>query len=143
MQENRYVGVDFDGTCVIHEFPKVGADVPGAVKTLKKLVANGHNLILFTMRSNIVNPESEDPQIITESGDYLAQAVNWFKDREIHLFGIQTNPTQYTWTTSPKAYCHIYIDDASICCPLIKNPTGRDYVNWAKIDIALQAKRYY
>ena len=29
--------VDFDGTCVTHEFPKVGKDI-GAVPVLKKLV---------------------------------------------------------------------------------------------------------
>jgi hypothetical protein len=44
--------IDFDGTCVAHEFPKVGKDI-GAVPVLKALVENGHNLILFTMRSEL------------------------------------------------------------------------------------------
>ena len=39
--------IDFDGTCVTHEFPLVGKDI-GAIPVLKKLVENGHNLILFT-----------------------------------------------------------------------------------------------
>ena len=29
--------IDFDGTCVTHEFPKVGKDI-GAVSVLKKLL---------------------------------------------------------------------------------------------------------
>ena len=43
--------IDFDGTCVTHDFPKVGKDI-GAIPVLKKLIENGHNLILFTMRSD-------------------------------------------------------------------------------------------
>lgn len=31
------IAVDFDGTCVTHEFPKVGKDI-GAVPVLKELV---------------------------------------------------------------------------------------------------------
>lgn len=111
--------IDFDGTCVAHEFPKVGKDI-GAVPVLKELVENGHNLILFTMRSDVENPQSDDDTIMCELGNYLTDAVNWFKDNEIPLYGIQRNPTQHTWTTSPKAYGHLMIDDSALGCPLIR-----------------------
>ena len=63
--------VDFDGTCVTHEFPKVGLDI-GAVPVLKKLVAVGHRLILFTMRSNRPIPnETGDPTIMDVNGLFL------------------------------------------------------------------------
>jgi hypothetical protein len=110
--------IDFDGTCVAHEFPKVGKDI-GAVPVLKELVANGHNLILFTMRSDVVNPISTSPDIIAVSGNYLTDAVNWFKENDIPLYGIQTNPTQHNWTSSPKAYGQIIIDDSALGCPLL------------------------
>lgn len=110
--------IDFDGTCVTHEFPKVGKDI-GAVPVLKELVKNGHNLILFTMRSDVENPQSDDDTIMCESGNYLTDAVNWFKDNEIPLYGIQRNPTQDSWTTSPKAYGQLMIDDSALGCPLI------------------------
>ena len=42
--------IDFDGTCVTHQFPKVGEDI-GAAQVLRDLVENGHHLILFTMRA--------------------------------------------------------------------------------------------
>ena len=48
-------------------------------------------------------------------------AVNWFKKNDIPLYGINENPDQSSWTTSPKPYCHIYIDDAALGCPLIRN----------------------
>ena len=44
------IAVDFDGTCVSHEYPKVGKDI-GAVPVLKALVEIGHKIILNTMRS--------------------------------------------------------------------------------------------
>ena len=33
--------VDFDGTCVMHEYPRVGKDNPNCVKVLKDLVKAG------------------------------------------------------------------------------------------------------
>lgn len=123
------IGIDFDGTCVSHEFPYVGKDI-GSVPVLKKLVENGHQLILWTMRSD------------SSKGLFLAAAVKWFADNEIHLYGIQTNPTQSEWTSSPKAYCEMYIDDASLGCPLKKDPqiSSRSFVDWEKVEEILISK---
>lgn len=130
------INLDFDGTCVTHEFPKVGKDI-GAVPVLKELVANGHNIILFTMRSDVTEPYSKSPEIVTESGNYLTDAVNWFKENDIPLYGIQTNPTQHTWTTSPKSYAQIMIDDSALGCPLSYDAKGvfsnRPFVDWVRI----------
>ena len=112
------IGIDFDGTCVTHEFPLVGKEI-GAEPVLRELVENGHKLILFTMRSDKKDVHSEHHFIHSKAGQYLTDAVNWFKERNIPLYGIQTNPTQHTWTSSPKAYCELYIDDASLGIPLI------------------------
>jgi hypothetical protein len=123
--------IDFDGTCVTHEFPKVGKEI-GAAVVLKELTDHGHNLILFTMRS-----DSDDP-----NKKYLTDAVNWFKKHDIPLYGIQSNPSQTKWTTSPKAYGQLYIDDAALGCPLeqpdfdvINNRrvTYRPYVDWHEV----------
>lgn len=135
--------VDFDGTVVTHEFPKVGKDI-GAERVLKLLVENGHKLILHTMRSDMKNPKSRDYDIHTEGGDYLTDAVNWFKERNIPLYGINENPTQKDWTTSPKTYANLYIDDASLGCPLVYGKINaeertfekykRPYVNWLEVE---------
>lgn len=115
------ISVDFDGTCVTHEFPFVGKDI-GAVPVLKELVESGNQLILFTMRSD------------TTKGNFLKDAVSWFNDNGIPLYGIQTNPAQTSWTSSPKAYAEMYIDDAALGCPLVY-PGGveRPYVDWVKV----------
>lgn len=126
------IAIDFDGTCVTHDFPKVGKDI-GAEKVLKELVAAGHQLILFTMRSDIEDPTSEDMHPV--GGDYLTDAINWFKERNIPLYGIQTNPKQFTWTKSPKAYAHLYIDDAALGCPLIIDikTSEKPFVDWTVV----------
>jgi len=114
------IAIDFDGTCVSHKFPKIGHDI-GAVPILKELISNGHQLILFTMRSDRPN------------GNFLTDAVNWFKENDIELYGIQYNPTQSLWTTSNKCEANLYIDDAALGCPLIYNERERPYVDWYKV----------
>ena len=128
------IAIDFDGTCVTHEFPKVGKDI-GAAPILKRLVANGHNLILYTMRSNFKGKSSPEFPDIT-GNKFLTDALNWFRDNDIQLYGIQTNPTQIEWTHSPKCYAQLYIDDAALGCPLIQNDNISlpPFVDWDVIE---------
>jgi len=128
------IAVDFDGTCVTHEFPRVGKDI-GAVPVLKRLVDKGHHIILHTMRSH----PDKDNQGKTLSGevisnDTLQDAVNWFKENDIPLLGINENPTQKRWTSSPKIFAHLYIDDAALGVPLkVDSKSDRPYVDWEKV----------
>lgn len=117
------IAVDFDGTCVEHEYPHVGMDVDGAVDVLRALNAKGHRLILFTMRS----------------GAKLDAAVKWFRDRKIELWAVNENPEQKAWTESPKAFADIYIDDAALGCPVMFIDGARSpVVNWTKIRALLE-----
>lgn len=120
------IAVDFDGTCVTHMYPEIGADV-GAVPVLKELVEAGHKLILWTMRSDTT----------------LEQAVSWFKSHDIPLYGINKNPQQFSWTRSPKAYAQLYLDDAALGIPL-KRRKGQDrpFVNWEKVRKMLVKRGY-
>lgn len=119
--------IDFDGTVVTHAFPKIGESV-GAEKVLRALTDQGHKLILFTMRCDSIR------------GAHLTAAVEWFKERNIPLYGIQTNPRQSSWTTSPKAYGQLIIDDTALGIPLV-NPKGeRPYVDWAVVENLLKWK---
>lgn len=113
--------IDFDGTCVKHEYPRIGGNI-NSQETLRRLVKNGHKLILFTMRS----------------GKELDDAVKWFNDNKIDLYGINENPTQKKWTQSPKAYGQLYIDDAALGTPLVFNNIDRPYVNWEVVTSILE-----
>ena len=39
------IAVDFDGTIVTHEYPKIGTELPFATETLKMLIRDHHKLI--------------------------------------------------------------------------------------------------
>lgn len=137
------IGVDFDGTCTTHEFPFIGKEI-GAVPVLKKLIKSGHKLVLFTMRSNSESHDGfsdEIPEVHT--GAFLNEAIKWFQRNKIELYGVQENPTQKKWTTSPKAYCHLYIDDAALGCPLTFNRelSDRPFVNWIEVENILKSMR--
>jgi hypothetical protein len=136
------VCIDFDGTCVTHEFPRIGKDI-GAVPVLKKLIEAGHKLILFTMRSDDKVVAAPDASIFGIPGQYLTEAVEWFKENEIPLFGINTNPTQKSWTSSPKAFAQMYIDDASLGCPLNFNLelSNKPFVDWVKVEELLKLNK--
>ena len=126
MANGYYIVLDFDGTVVKHRYPAVGEDI-GAVPVLKRLIANEHKLILSTMRSH----ESEGV-------DTLQPALDWFKQRDIPLYGINENPSQKVWTASPKVYGNVYIDDAALGAPL--KTDGSDappFIDWGMAAIHL------
>ena len=127
--------IDFDGTCVVHDFPNVSPYDIGAEKVLKELVREGNRLILFTMRADRkLKCPTHDESILDVTGAFLTDAVKWFEDRGIELYGVQKNPTQHHWTTSPKAYGHLMIDDSAVGCPLTYDTKfERPYVNWKAV----------
>jgi hypothetical protein len=122
------IAVDFDGTIVDHRFPDIGTAVPGAIYWLKRFKEVGFKLVLWTMRS--------DGQ---SNGNVLTQALEYCSRMGVEFDGVNHSPGQDSWTSSPKAYAQIYIDDAGFGCPLKENPRcgGRPYVDWDVIGPAV------
>ena len=119
MDYKFYIVLDFDGTVVKHRYPAVGEDI-GAVPVLQKLVNNGHHLLLNTKRSHD-----------SDGDDMLQPAIEWFEEHHIPLYGINENPDQKKWTTSPKVYGDIYIDDAALGAPLKTDESdGSTFIDW-------------
>ena len=120
------IAVDFDGTCVTHDYPYIGSDI-GAVPVLRELVDAGYNLVLNTMRS----------------GRLEKDAVKWFKENNIPLYGVNCNPDQKSWTSSPKVFADLYIDDAALGIPLKTSQTStRPFVDWVEVRKLLIARGY-
>jgi hypothetical protein len=122
------IAIDFDGTCVTHDYPLVGKDI-GSVPVLKQLVESGHKIMLWTMRGS--KPD----------GHTLADAVNWFELNGTELWGINENPEQTNVgrTNSNKQYAQLYIDDAALGCSLIydESISGRPFVDWNRVEMWL------
>jgi len=118
------IAIDFDGTCCTHEYPDIGKDI-GAIRVLKRLVAEGHRLVLWTMRA----------------GDHKQAALDWLHAQGV---AIETDDAaleaQRQWTRSSKLYAHLYIDDAAAGTPLVYPATGRPFVDWKHMERALGAR---
>lgn len=119
------IAVDFDGTIVEHMFPAIGKPNPGAIDWLIRFADLGCELILWTMRSD------------NGDNDYLTQAVKHCKDRGLFFDAVNAGISDRTWTTSPKAYANLYIDDAAFGCPLMSIGEGRPMVDWSIVGPAV------
>lgn len=111
--------VDFDGTLCDHQYPRIGKENEHCFEVMCKWTTQ-YNVgwILDTMRS----------------GEELEQAVKWCEERDMKFYGIGSNPTQKTWTISPKAYGVFSIDDRNLGVPLIMEEGHRPRVDWKTID---------
>jgi hypothetical protein len=66
------IAVDFDGTIVEHRYPAIGPELPFAIDTLRQLAAEGHRLILWTVRE----------------GQYLDEAVEFCRSRGLEFYAV-------------------------------------------------------
>lgn len=104
------ISVDFDGTCVKHEFPAIGPVLPGAISTMKELVRAGHKIILNTCRE-------DDRRLIYKR--YLTNAIEWFKKNNIPLHNVNENCREDDsfrdgCDQRRKIYAGCYIDDRNL-----------------------------
>lgn len=134
------IGIGFDGTCVTHEFPKVGRNI-GAAPVLRALTNHGHHLCLLTNRSDIVDSGDGKPMdlLITKMapGNYLRDAIDWFNDNNVPLKYVNFIPEQRAFTSSTRCFCNLYIEWNNLFTPLEKSTSGRPYVNWLQVFVKL------
>jgi len=94
------IAVDFDGTIVDHEYPRIGKTKLFAFETLKALQKRGDSLILWTYRS----------------GKELDEAVEFCRKNGIEFYAVNKNYPEEIFddTISRKINADIYIDDKNI-----------------------------
>lgn len=114
------IALDFDGTVVEHKYPRIGNILQNFLPTIQEVIKKKHKIILYTMRSGVE----------------LQEAVEYMNKLNIPLYGINKNTSQYSWTSSPKVYANLYIDDAAIGTPLDINGNA----NWYEIEKLLIEK---
>lgn len=131
------IAVDFDGTIVTHQFPRIGTLVPYAKKVLTKLSTIPEvQLMLWTMRSTLGIKYDND----STPTDTLQEAFTFLKRENLNfsLDWINFNPEQ-SWSHSNKQYANIYIDDAALGCPLMESSDSeRPVVDWFRIENLLE-----
>lgn len=92
------LAIDFDGTIVEHDYPRIGAFMPGAIETILDLEKAGYTLILWTCR---------------ESHDQLA-AWELCRNAGLTFRSVNHNTKEDEWAGSRKIYANHYIDDRNI-----------------------------
>jgi hypothetical protein len=97
---NIKIAVDFDGTIVEHEYPKIGKEKLFAFKTLKELEKQGARLILWTFRT----------------GKELEEAVEYCRNNGIEFYAINRNYPEEVMdeTVSRKIDADLYLDDKNL-----------------------------
>jgi hypothetical protein len=126
----KVIAVDFDGTVVKSDWPRVGENIPGAFEVLRELIRNGHKIILHTQREH---------ETVEEIEDVLQIALDKLKEEGISLYSINEFPARDNkYYPSRKTYADIYIDDHNAMIPLVswKNNKGVNlpYVDWIALD---------
>ena len=96
------IAVDFDGTIVEHMYPKIGNEIPFATDTLKELIKDGHQLILWSVR---------------EDG-LLQEAVDWCHRRGVDFWAVNKDYPEEERSKnnhfSRKLKADMFIDDRNV-----------------------------
>lgn len=96
------IAVDFDGTIVTHEYPKIGKEIPFAVQTLKMLANDGHQLILWSVRE----------------GQLLEEALDWCRKRGLEFYAANKDFPEEDRSKnnhfSRKLKADLWIDDRNV-----------------------------
>lgn len=97
------IAVDFDGTIVEHRYPEIGRELPFATATLRQLMADGHQLFLWSVRE----------------GDLLEEAVEWCSKKGVRFHAVNSfldedGGDTKTPNYSRKLKVDCFIDDLNI-----------------------------
>ncbi len=94
------IAVDFDGTIVEHEYPRIGKERIFAFDTLKLLQKKGHLLVLWTYRI----------------GKELDEAVEYCKLNGLEFYAVNANYPEEVFdnSVSRKINAELFIDDRNL-----------------------------
>lgn len=96
------IAIDFDGTIVEHRYPQIGREFPFAIDTLRKLGAEGHQLILWTVRE----------------GRLLDEALAFCRERGLEFYAVNRDYPEEEQDRnnhfSRKLKADLFIDDRNL-----------------------------
>lgn len=96
------IAVDFDGTIVRHCYPAIGEEIPFATQTLRQLIEDRHQLILWSVRE----------------GQLLDDAVEWCRKRGVEFYAVNRDypeeDIKLNEHFSRKLKVDLFIDDRNV-----------------------------
>ena len=125
------IAIDFDGTIVEDEYPKIGKPIIFAFETLKKLQDKGHRLILWTYRK----------------GRALEDAVKFCEKNGIVFYAVNKSfpEEEFDPEYSRKINADIFIDDRNVGGLLSWGEIYQQLIGESKIEVAVKKtkKRWF
>ena len=127
------IGVDFDNTICIDEWPEIGALIPGAIETIKEVHAKGHKIVLYTQRNDhyyAYCPELIDYGVkhgknFKNTVNLLSPVIDFLKERGLEFDAVNENLPEMIelWGgESRKVFADVYIDDKAVNKPKYRVP---------------------
>lgn len=108
------IAIDFDNTlCIGHEFPNIGAPRLWLIEKAKQWKLDGHQLILYTCREDVLPDELS----VFDPGTYLTDAINFCKSFGLEFDAHNQSIDELKYPThkfSRKVFASVYIDDRSV-----------------------------
>ncbi len=96
------IAVHFVGSIVEHSYPEIGKEKPFATATLRRLIDEGHKLILWTVRE----------------GELLDQAVEWCRRRGVVFYEVNRDfdedLPEVNKNYTRKLKVQLFIDDRNV-----------------------------
>ncbi len=93
------IAVDFDGTIVEHDYPRIGKPVPFAIDTLKLLQQDReYRLILWSVRE----------------GSLLQEAVDYCESKGLKFYAVNRNFPEEEIPSPRKINADLFIDDKNL-----------------------------
>jgi hydroxymethylpyrimidine pyrophosphatase-like HAD family hydrolase len=127
--------LDFDGTVVEHDYPRLGKPNPRAIEIITKLKNAGHEIILNTYRANL------DKKLLQDAVDYMNEKV--FTDNGIEFLNSKLHPYGLDWGTI-HATNELYIDDISANTPMKRQVhVPGDMVDWTELHYQFEENGLY
>jgi hypothetical protein len=125
------IAIDFDGTIVEDEYPKIGKPIIFAFETLKKLQDKGHRLILWTYRK----------------GRALEDAVKFCEKNGIVFYAVNKSfpEEEFDPEYSRKINADIFIDDRNVGGLLSWGEIYQQLIGESKIEVPVKKtkKRWF
>lgn len=141
--------LDFDGTVVEHQYPKIGRCNFGCMEVIKKLQDAGHEVILNTYRADCNNGTLQEALRILNEKAWMLRKGRSSDSTEFSLLPItkweptKKHPHPWSWPMM-KMFMEIWIDDIATGIPL--KPAvmvSGNMVDWDRLDLEFQENGIY
>jgi hypothetical protein len=108
-QHTPIIAIDFDGTIVDHEFPRIGKLLPGAKEVINEWYDKGYFILIWTCRNNYEPDHPEWDQAP------IGAVTKFLEKNGVKFHGInQQQPGLGFYLESRKIFANVYIDDRNL-----------------------------